>query len=95
MICRSNTATPRLLGQRPGRRRGDPGGTVSADGIAYTWPNEPPGTNDSIEASGQTIPAPVGSEGGSAAVQPGKTVASVTLPNPTNGYIGLFAISGA
>lgn len=30
----------------------------------------------------------------SAALQPVKTVASVTLPNPTNGYIGVFAISG-
>jgi predicted alpha-1,2-mannosidase len=150
-----------------------PGSTVNADGIAYTWPNEPAGTNDSIEASGQTIPVslPAGAtkigllgsatdadatgatgtltvtytDGStqpipvafsdwtlgagayqplsgdtvaattpyrniddgtsdqtttyvysfSAALESGKTVASVTLPNPGNGYIGLFDISGA
>src|ERR1700759_3055347 len=150
-----------------------PGSTVNADGIAYTWPNEPAGANDSIEASGQTIPVvlpagatkigllgsatdadasgatgtltvtytdgstqqiPVafsdwtlgagayqplsgdtvaattpyrniddGTSDGvktyvysvSAALQSGKTVASVTLPNPANGYIGVFDIGGA
>ena len=30
-----------------------------------------------------------------AALQSGKTVASVTLPNPSNGYIGVFDIGGA
>lgn len=150
-----------------------PGSTVNADGIAYTWPNEPAGTNDAIEASGQTIPVSLpagatkigllgsatnanaaGATGAltvtytdgstqqipvafsdwtlgagayqalsgdtialttpyrniddgtsdqtttyvysvSAALQSGKTVASVTLPNPANGYIGVFDISGA
>jgi predicted alpha-1,2-mannosidase len=33
-----------------------PGGTVTADGIAYTWPNVPVATLDNIEAAGQTIP---------------------------------------
>ena len=33
-----------------------PGGTVSADGIDYTWPDAPVATLDNIEASGQTIP---------------------------------------
>jgi hypothetical protein len=33
-----------------------PGGTVSADGIGYTWPDQPAGTPDNIEAAGQTIP---------------------------------------
>ena len=150
-----------------------PGSTVTADGIAYTWPNEPAGTDDSIEASGQTIPVslPAGAtrigllgsatdadasgatgtltvtytdgstqqipvafsdwtlgagayqvlsgdtvaattpyrnidDGTSdqtstyvysfaAALESGKTVASVTLPNPGDGYIGLFDIAGA
>ncbi len=150
-----------------------PGSTVNADGIAYTWPNEPAGSNDAIEASGQTIPVvlpsgatkigllgsatdadasgatgtltvtytdgstqqiPVafsdwtlgagayqplagdtvaattpyrniddGTSDGvktyvysvSAALQSGKTVASVTLPNPSNGFIGVFDIGGA
>ena len=31
----------------------------------------------------------------SAALQSGKTVASVTLPNPANGFIGVFDIGGA
>jgi len=150
-----------------------PGSTVTADGIGYTWPNEPAGTNDSIEASGQTIPVSLPSgatkigllgsatdatasgatgtltvtytdgstqqipvafsdwtlgagayqplsgdtvavttpyrnidDGTSdqtttyvysfaAALQSGKTVASVTLPNPNDGYIGVFDIYGA
>jgi predicted alpha-1,2-mannosidase len=150
-----------------------PGSTVTADGIGYTWPNEPAGTNDAIEASGQTIPVALpagatkigllgsatnaGASGAtgtltvtytdgstqqipvvfsdwtlgagsyqpvsgdtvavttpyrniddgtsdgvktyvysfSAALQSGKTVASVTLPNPGNGYIGVFDIGGA
>jgi predicted alpha-1,2-mannosidase len=33
-----------------------PGGTVTVDGIAYTWPDEPVATLDNIEAAGQTIP---------------------------------------
>jgi predicted alpha-1,2-mannosidase len=33
-----------------------PGGTVSAGGIDYTWPDVPAGTPDNIEAAGQTIP---------------------------------------
>jgi predicted alpha-1,2-mannosidase len=33
-----------------------PGGTVTADGVDYTWPDEPSGSLDNIEASGQTIP---------------------------------------
>jgi predicted alpha-1,2-mannosidase len=33
-----------------------PGGTVTADGIDYTWPDAPVATLDNIEASGQTIP---------------------------------------
>jgi hypothetical protein len=32
-----------------------PGGTVSADGIDYTWPDVPVATPDNIEAAGQTI----------------------------------------
>jgi hypothetical protein len=36
--------------------RVSPGGTVTADGIAYTWPNVAPGGLDNIEAAGQTIP---------------------------------------
>lgn len=150
-----------------------PGGTVTADGIAYTWPNEPAGSNDSIEASGQTIPVSLpagatkigllgsatnagaaGATGsltvtctdgstqqipvtfsdwtlGAGAYQPvsgdtvaaktayrniddgtqdptttyvysvtgalqaGKTVASVTLPSPSGGYVGVFAIGAA
>ena len=150
-----------------------PGGTVTANGIAYTWPNEPAGTNDSIEASGQTIPVslPAGATtigllgsatdaaasgatgtltvnytdgstqqipvafsdwtlgagsysplpGDTVAVttpyrniddgtsdptttyvysvtgslQSGKTVASVTLPSPSGGYVGVFAIGAA
>jgi predicted alpha-1,2-mannosidase len=150
-----------------------PGGTVTANGIAYTWPNEPAGTNDSIEASGQTIPVslPAGAttigllgsatdaaasgatgtltvnytdgstqqipvafsdwtlDAGSYPPLPGdtvavttpyrniddgtsdptktyvysvtgslpsgKTVASVTLPSPSGGYVGVFAIGAA
>jgi predicted alpha-1,2-mannosidase len=33
-----------------------PGGTVTADGIDYTWPDVPVATLDNIEANGQTIP---------------------------------------
>jgi predicted alpha-1,2-mannosidase len=33
-----------------------PGGTITADGIDYTWPDEPVASLDNIEASGQTIP---------------------------------------
>lgn len=33
-----------------------PGSTVSADGVGYTWPDEPVATPDNIEAAGQTIP---------------------------------------
>ena len=33
-----------------------PGAKVSADGIDYTWPDQPPGTPDNVVASGQTIP---------------------------------------
>jgi predicted alpha-1,2-mannosidase len=33
-----------------------PGGTVTVDGIEYTWPDEPVATLDNIEAAGQTIP---------------------------------------
>jgi predicted alpha-1,2-mannosidase len=38
------------------------GGTVTADGISYTWPDVAPGGLDNIESSGQTIPldAPAG-----------------------------------
>ncbi len=150
-----------------------PGGTVTADGIGYTWPNEPPGQADAITAGGQTIPVtlPAGATkigllgsatdagaGGakgtltvtytdgstqqipvafsdwtlgagsfpalpgdtiavksshrniddgtqdqvatyvysvSAALQSGKTVASVTLPSASGGTIGVFAIGGA
>ncbi|HLH58958.1 MAG TPA: glycoside hydrolase domain-containing protein, partial [Streptosporangiaceae bacterium] len=150
-----------------------PGAAVTADGIDYTWPNEPAGTDDAITAAGQTIPVtlPAGAtkigllgsatdssasgatgtltvtytdgstqqipvtfsdwtlgagaykpvsgdtiaattshrntdSGGqdptttyvysfSAALQSGKTVASVTLPNATGGTIGVFAIGGA
>ncbi|MGH8960099.1 MAG: GH92 family glycosyl hydrolase [Jatrophihabitantaceae bacterium] len=32
-----------------------PGGTVSADGVDYTWPDVPVATLDNIEMSGQTI----------------------------------------
>src|SRR5204863_4271217 len=32
-----------------------PGGTVSADGVGYTWPDVPVATLDNIEAAGQTI----------------------------------------
>jgi predicted alpha-1,2-mannosidase len=150
-----------------------PGSAVNADDIAYTWPDEPAGTNDSIEASGQTIPVslPAGAtkigllgsatdadasgatgtltvtytDGStqqipvafsdwtlgagayqvlsgdtvaattpyrniddgtsdqtttyvysfSAALESGKTVASATLPNSGDGYIGVFDIAGA
>jgi hypothetical protein len=33
-----------------------PGGTLTVDGIDYTWPDEPVATLDNIEAAGQTIP---------------------------------------
>ena len=33
-----------------------PGGTVTVNGIGYTWPDEPVATLDNIEAAGQTIP---------------------------------------
>ena len=33
-----------------------PGGTVTADGIDYDWPDVPVATLDNIEANGQTIP---------------------------------------
>jgi predicted alpha-1,2-mannosidase len=33
-----------------------PGGTVTVDGIGYTWPDVPVATLDNIEAAGQTIP---------------------------------------
>jgi predicted alpha-1,2-mannosidase len=150
-----------------------PGGTVTADGIGYTWPNEPAGQADAITAAGQTIPVTLpagatkigllgsatdaGASGAtgtltvtytdgssqqipvafsdwtlgagsfkalpadtmavttshrniddgtqdavttyvysvSAALQPGKTVASVTLPTGSGGDIGVFAIGGA
>jgi predicted alpha-1,2-mannosidase len=150
-----------------------PGGTVTADGIAYTWPNEAAGTDDAITAAGQTIPVTLpagatkigllgsatdaGAPGAtgtltvtytdgstqqipvtfsdwtlgagayqpvagdtiaattshrniddgtqdptttyvysvSAALQSGKTVASVTLPSASGGTIGVFAIGGA
>jgi predicted alpha-1,2-mannosidase len=39
-----------------------PGGTVTSNGLTYTWPSTPPGTPDAVIASGQTIPvsAPAG-----------------------------------
>jgi predicted alpha-1,2-mannosidase len=33
-----------------------PGGTVTVGGVSYTWPDEPPGTLDSIWSAGQVIP---------------------------------------
>lgn len=33
-----------------------PGSTVTADGVGYTWPDEPVAQPDNIEAAGQTIP---------------------------------------
>jgi hypothetical protein len=33
-----------------------PGGSVTADGITYTWPNLPAGQADNITVGGQTIP---------------------------------------
>ncbi len=40
-----------------------PGGSVTADGIIYTWPDEPPGNLDNVAASGQTIAlAPTGNK---------------------------------
>ena len=33
-----------------------PGGTITSDGVSYTWPNVAPGQLDNIEANGQTIP---------------------------------------
>ncbi|MBO0801616.1 MAG: GH92 family glycosyl hydrolase [Nocardiopsaceae bacterium] len=33
-----------------------PGGTLSAGGLRYTWPDEQPGTLDSIWSAGQTVP---------------------------------------
>ncbi|HET9172556.1 MAG TPA: lectin [Actinospica sp.] len=33
-----------------------PGGTVTSDGVTYTWPNVKAGQLDNIEANGQTIP---------------------------------------
>ena len=161
------------LGHRAGRDRGDPRVDRQRGRHRLHWPNEPAGSNDAIEASGQTIPVvlpsgatkigllgsatdadasgasgtltvtytdgstqqiPVafsdwtlgagayqplpgdtvavttpyrniddGTSDGvktyvysvSAALQSGKTVASVTLPNPSNGFIGLFDIGGA
>jgi predicted alpha-1,2-mannosidase len=32
-----------------------PGGTVTSNGLTYTWPNIPSGTPDAIQAGGQTI----------------------------------------
>jgi hypothetical protein len=147
-----------------------PGSTITAGGVSYTWPDEQPGTLDSIWSAGQVIPLslPAGTttigllgsaidagSGGatatltvtytdgttqqipitladwtlgagaytlpsqdtivaktpyrdltsgisqqvttyiystSAALESGKTVASVTLPTGTNGDIGIFAI---
>ncbi|HEY3503845.1 MAG TPA: lectin [Actinocatenispora sp.] len=39
-----------------------PGGTVTIDGVPYTWPDAPSGQLDNIEAAGQTVPlvAPAG-----------------------------------
>ncbi|WP_375492809.1 GH92 family glycosyl hydrolase [uncultured Jatrophihabitans sp.] len=36
-----------------------PGGTVSADGVQYVWPDVPSASLDNIEMSGQTIPLAV------------------------------------
>ena len=33
-----------------------PGGTITSDGVSYTWPNVASGQLDNIEANGQTIP---------------------------------------
>jgi len=33
-----------------------PGGTITSDGVTYTWPNVQAGQLDNIEANGQTIP---------------------------------------
>ncbi len=35
-----------------------PGATVRQDGMTFTWPNVPIGTNDNVVASGQTVPVP-------------------------------------
>jgi predicted alpha-1,2-mannosidase len=61
-----------------------PGGTVTSDGITYTWPDVPAAQPDAIEAAGQTIPvsAPAGTSTigfiGSA-VNAGNTGASGTV----------------
>jgi predicted alpha-1,2-mannosidase len=33
-----------------------PGATVTVNGVSYTWPNVPAGSNDNIQVNGQTIP---------------------------------------
>jgi hypothetical protein len=61
---------------------------VSGDTVAVTTPyrNIDDGTSDGVKTYVYSV---------SAALQSGKTVASVTLPNPSNGFIGLFDIGGA
>jgi hypothetical protein len=39
------------------------GGTVTADGITYTWPTPAAGHPDNLEVAGQTLPQPAGSSG--------------------------------
>ncbi|MEU8591972.1 lectin [Streptomyces sp. NPDC048664] len=41
------------------------GSTVTADGIAYTWPTVASGRLDNVEMAGQTIPMPSGTSGAS------------------------------
>ena len=61
---------------------------LSADTVAATTPyrNIDDGTHDSTTTYVYSV---------SAALQSGKTVASVTLPSSSGGYIGVFAIGGA